>query len=79
VSVVHLQARVLPWLSGFSMAKGELDIDTLKDCSSGQFTIDTVGGHPYSQTKLAQHVWCKEAGAGGRGPKEHAHCTRHIV
>jgi NAD(P)-dependent dehydrogenase (short-subunit alcohol dehydrogenase family) len=51
---------VMGSFTGYSMSKGELAIDTLKDCSGGKYKLNIEGGYPYSQTKLAQHVWCKE-------------------
>eukprot|EP00740_Mantoniella_antarctica_P003911 CAMPEP_0181357154 /NCGR_PEP_ID=MMETSP1106-20121128/4801_1 /TAXON_ID=81844 /ORGANISM="Mantoniella antarctica, Strain SL-175" /LENGTH=397 /DNA_ID=CAMNT_0023469981 /DNA_START=27 /DNA_END=1220 /DNA_ORIENTATION=- len=48
--------------TGFSMSEGELNIDALRDGSSGRYQVNNMnGGYPYSQSKLAQHTWCKEA------------------
>ncbi|GMI51751.1 hypothetical protein ScalyP_jg128 [Parmales sp. scaly parma] len=40
-----------------SMAKGKLDFDSLK--KEGPWKLGQNGGYPYSQTKLAQHIYVK--------------------
>jgi NAD(P)-dependent dehydrogenase (short-subunit alcohol dehydrogenase family) len=54
---------VMGSFTGMGMAKGVLDFQHLRGAEGQSKLFPAEGGYCYSQTKLAQHVFCKHAAA----------------